>query len=160
MTSCPNSPVKDIHKITRMTPIPCNCLANFRIATEVIYKQTITGGYMNDEKCIGMWRFRLASTFGGTSRDGGHRWEIPTACCPTPWAPAGAMPSLCIRALKVPGWKPRIVAAPLFPSTVEIAGNLPPVNRLCSRMISVSFVLAEWGRLHAVLGSNLDAHAD
>jgi hypothetical protein len=26
---------------------------------------------MNDEKRIGMWRFHLASTFGGTSRDGG-----------------------------------------------------------------------------------------
>jgi hypothetical protein len=78
---------------------------------------------------------RLASTFGGTSKDGGHRWEIPTACCPTPWAPAGAMPSLCIRALKVPGWKPRIVAAPLFPSMRHLVSEKTITNFHSSRYV-------------------------
>ena len=61
---------------------PCNCLANFRIVIEVIYKQTITSGYMNKEKRIGMWQVRLASIFGGTSKDGGAFEDLnPIDCC-------------------------------------------------------------------------------
>lgn len=83
LTSCPNSSMEATLKLRENDTYACNCLANFRIATEVIlYANDIEWLYGGGEACKGMWKVRLASTFGGTSKDGGAFEKFnPIDCC-------------------------------------------------------------------------------
>ena len=82
----------------------------------------------------------MASTFGGTSKDGGAL-RGKTVRLIRLLGPGRTMPSLCIRALKVLGWMPRIAAAPLFPSMRHLVSER--ILRIWLRSASSRVLMAE-----------------